>query len=383
MLTLQSPEKPGEKKMSAGNKKKLRTGFTTGAAAAAAAKAALQLILDTKPPESIEITFLTGEKRVISVFKSQKTSEKTAVCSVIKDAGDDPDVTHKAEIGARVSFYESDAYSDILIRGGEGVGTITKPGLEIPPGEPAINSGPRKMINQEIKACLLKYNTFGQVSVEIFVPKGVKLAKKTLNERLGILGGLSILGTTGIERPLSHEAYITTIDLALSVSDALNCTEVVFTTGRRSERYAQKIWNHKPKAAFIQIGDYFAKAVQLASSKSMTHCIFTVFFGKAIKIASGVACTHAKKSELKMSILADWVKQITCDIKFAEKIRNANTARHAFMIINEQHPIVIDYIGKKVIESAFKYSGSKMRIGCVILDYEGKTVFKRLDQVNK
>ena len=193
---------------------KLKKGFTTGAAAAAAAKAALLACLG-KVPGTVEISFLNGETKSISVHQVQQISPQTAEVLVIKDAGDDPDITHKALIGARVTLLDARAAararsgrsvspgkSDIRILGGKGVGVVTKPGLELPMGEPAINPGPRTMIKNSIKEA---FDIMGQppaaVSVEVFVPEGETLAKKTLNARLGILGGISILGTTGIVTP--------------------------------------------------------------------------------------------------------------------------------------------------------------------------------------
>jgi cobalt-precorrin-5B (C1)-methyltransferase len=248
-------------------KRKLKTGFTTGTAAAAAAKGALRYLLEGNMPSRVMIELLTGDKLAIPIHRCERLAEDEAKCTVIKDAGDDPDVTHKAEIGAEVKLAGpgSKNHNGIYITGGTGVGKITKPGLEMPPGEPAINSGPRKMIHQAIKDTLAKHGLQRAVSVEVFVPRGAEIAKKTLNARLGILGGISILGTTGLVRPMSHDAFIATIESALSVARASGNNRVVLTTGRRSERYAQQLWTHLPEEAYVQIGDFFKRSLEIAT----------------------------------------------------------------------------------------------------------------------
>lgn len=359
------------------NKGTLRTGFTTGTAAAAAAKAALQLLLDDIPPATVEITYLSGGTQTIPVYRCQREAIDTAVCTIIKDAGDDPDITHRAEIGARVTRRNTGPAGEVVITGGNGVGQVTKPGLEIPPGEPAINTGPQKMIRQEIGDCFASRNQSASIRVEVFVPRGEELAKKTLNARLGILGGLSILGTTGIERPMSHEAYVATIDSSLSVAAAAGCKRVVLTTGRRSERFAQTRWPQLPVESFIQIGDYFERSLKLAVQQGLRQVMLAVFFGKAIKMAQGLAHTHAAKSSLSLQVLAAWSQAATGDPGFAEKIRQANTARHAFGHIRETCPEVLKHVGKRVLASARQFAGKRMDVGCVVFDYAGNAVFER------
>jgi cobalt-precorrin-5B (C1)-methyltransferase len=359
------------------SKKKLRTGFTTGTAAAAAAKGSILCIIEKKTPEHVEIELLTGDPILIPIEQCVMEQPNTARCTVIKDAGDDPDITHGAEIGARVIVHEkSGGTNSVEITGGEGVGVVTKPGLEVPPGEPAINPGPRKMINQAILTVLNEHRRSAQVSVEIDVPRGGELAKKTLNERLGIIGGISILGTTGIVRPLSHESYTATIESALSVAEAMNNDRVVFTTGRRSERYSQNVWPDLPEEAFIQIGDYFEFSINAASRKKINSITIAAFFGKAVKMAQGIPCTHAAKSKLTLTRLADWASSEVNDSSLTEDILNANTARHAFDSIYGRHPELIAFVGKQVINSVKSFIKRKdVQIRSVIFDYEGKIAF--------
>ncbi len=362
-------------------KKKLRTGFTTGTAAAAATKGALQLIVDGKKPSRVRIRLLTGDDIHIPTRLCRLEKNGEAVCTVIKDAGDDPDVTNKAEIGARVSFQVSNGRQSsaktpvIIISGGQGVGRVTKPGLEVPPGGPAINPGPIKMITQAVHDILKKNGLNGKIQTEIFVPEGEKLAEKTLNARLGILGGISILGTTGVVRPMSHDAFIATITSALSVARACGMNKIVLTTGRRSERFAQQLWPSMAEEAFVQIGDFFKMSLEAASDKGFEQITLAVFFGKALKMAQGVPHTHAAKASLTLNKLAEWAMEIAGNRKFSDQILTANTARHAFDIIGNDYPKVIFYVGKQIVKSARRFAGKDIRIQSIIFDYTGDVVF--------
>ena len=366
--------------------KKLRSGFTTGTAAAAATKAALRMILEGKKPSRVRIRLLTGADIMIAIHRCSFRKSGEAICSVIKDAGDDPDVTHKAEIGARVKLLDSDERfgtgkrSQIIISGGEGVGRVTKPGLEIEPGQPAINPGPQKMITQAIEEVLKKHHRAGRVHTEIFVPRGRKLAEKTLNARLGIMDGISILGTTGVVRPMSHDAFIATIESALSVARACGLNRVVLTTGRRSERFAQDCWGRIAPEAFIQIGDFFKLSLKSAEKRGFVHITLAVFFGKALKMAQGVPHTHAAKSSLTLDKLSGWTLEITKDSELSHTISTANTARHAFEILREHHPEVVSHVGQLILESAKRFAGLKTKIRSVIFDYDGKVVFDSENQ---
>ncbi len=234
-------------------KRHLRTGFTTGATAAAAAKAAVVFLLEGRMPAEVSVALLTGGRIAIPIHSCRRTGDGAA-CTAIKDAGDDPDVTHGAEIGARVRLDDpagcGGGRPEIIISGGDGVGRITKPGLELPPGEPAINPGPRRMIAQAVGEALSAHAAARTVAVEIFVPRGVEIARKTLNARLGIVGGISILGTTGVVRPMSHDAFTATIAAGLcAASDSHS------GSGRNGRRKAscrsaisfKRAWSSPPK----------------------------------------------------------------------------------------------------------------------------------------
>lgn len=350
---------------------KLRSGFTTGAAAAAAAKAGLQLLLTGRAPQAVRIRFLTGEQTTIAVHSCQQTAPGKARCTIIKDAGDDPDITHGAEIGTEVTLEEVATPTTIRITGGIGVGVVTKPGLEIPPGQAAITPGPMTMITNSIKEVLKEHPTAAGIHVQIFVPEGERLSIKTLNARLGILGGLSILGTTGIVRPMSHDAYVATIEKAMDVARAADTLHLVLTTGRRSERFAQQRWPQLNEVAFIQIGDFFQKALSAAARRGFSSVTLAVFFGKAVKMAQNIPHTHAAKSELTLKTLARWTLDLTVDNNLAHEIATANTARHAFDPLQAKAPAVLRQVAEQARRCAEGFADHRLRVRCVIFDYDG------------
>ncbi len=355
----------------------LRTGFTTGAAAAAATKAALFFLLSKEPRDRVEIRFLTNEVCVIEINRSKRLSASSAESFVIKDAGDDPDVTHRAEIGARVSISEKKGNATVTILGGRGVGVVTKPGLEVEVGKPAINSGPVQMIREAVNDTLVAFDRCDRdVTVEIVVPKGKELAEKTLNARLGIMGGISILGTTGIVRPMSHDAYIATICSGIRVAEAMDVKTLVFTTGRRSERFAMALFPDISEEAFIQTGDFFRASLEAAGSATgINQVIITVFFGKAVKMAMGFPHTHAAKSELTMKTLSAWAREVSSDETLATNIARSNTARHAFTYIHPRHPDLIRRVGEEIRASALGFCHNRVAIRAMIFDFEGRVVF--------
>lgn len=358
--------------------KRLKSGFTTGVAAAASTKAALMFLLSGEAQKNVEIRFLTDKRCIIPILRTRAISPSTAESFVEKDAGDDPDVTHKAEIGARVSIKCRDKGDfKLTITGGKGVGIVTKPGLEVEVGQPAINFGPQQMIREAVNGVLKIFNSgHWDVNVEVVVPQGEELAKKTLNSRLGIMGGISILGTTGIVRPMSHEAYIATIHSGISVASAMGDDTLVFTTGRRSERFAMDLFPDFSDEAFIQIGDFFKASLEASLAASgIKEVIITVFFGKAVKMAMGYPHTHAAKSELTMNKLSKWALEIYSDETLARNIARSNTARHAFTFIFPDYPDLIGRVGERIQRSALEFCQNRLMIRAVVFDFNGAIVF--------
>lgn len=354
------------------HKRVLRQGFTTGTAAAASAKAALMYLISQDRPEVVQVSLLNGETMNIPL-DTVETDGSVCVATVIKDAGDDPDITHGARIGARVKLLPG--AGNVRISGGKGVGLVTKPGLEIPAGDPAINPGPRKMIRQSVEQVLTAYNRQDGVHVEIFVENGEILAKKTLNHRLGIEGGLSILGTTGRVKPLSHEAYTATIRSAMSVARACGAGHVVLTTGRRTEKYAQSFFPDLPEQTFIQIGDFFQMSMGYIADQGFPQVTLSVFFGKALKMAQGFPHTHAAKSGLIMDWLAGLAGEITGNKALTGKISRANTARHAFGMVYPKYPKVLEQVGFSMIRWALKFCNGATCVRAIIFDFDGNVAF--------
>lgn len=348
----------------------LKPGFTTGTAAAAAVKAALCFIVRGEVPESVKIPFLSEGFADIRPHRWERLAPDKALCTVIKDGGDDPDATDKAEIGAVVTL--ASGPSEIRIRGGRGVGRVTKPGLGLPISGPAINPGPVTMIQNAVADVL--GDTVQRVDIEIFVEDGEKIAEKTLNARLGIVGGISILGTTGVVKPLSHEAYIATIGSALSVAAASGLKQAVFTTGRRSERFAMQAFPALPAEAFIQIGDFFKDSLEKAVATGFQAVTLAVFFGKAVKMAQGAPHTHASKSDVSLGNLAGWVMDISGNRDLAHAVRNANTARHAFELFYPVCPGVVGGVGRAMIRWAETFSRGRLTVRSVIFDFDGQVI---------
>ncbi len=273
-------------------RERLREGFSTGACAAAAAKAAaLRLSNPDQRVDDVTISFPDGLERTMGVAWTRLTGRDSAEACVVKDAGDDPDVTDGAEIIAMVEIEAGEGKPDVKILGGTGVGTVTKPGLAINPGEPAINPVPRQMIRQAVLSEL--GNIRKNVKVTIKVPQGKRLAGKTLNKRLGIVGGISILGTTGIVKPISEAAWCATITVSMDVALAVGLDTVCLSTGRSSEEAAMRTLNLREEA-FIAMGDYVGFSLKEVASRPFKKVIIACQWSKLVKMAMGWNQTHVR-----------------------------------------------------------------------------------------
>ena len=358
---------------------KLREGFTTGTAAAAASKSALQFLLTGSPLNPISVTLPEGRVLNLALHRSLVNGD-VYQCSVIKDGGDDPDVTHGAEIGARVRILGASlGDTEIVFRAGEGGGQVTKPGLPVKVGEPAINPVPRQMIiwavEEALDAC--GASRAQQIEVEVFVADGETLAKKTLNPRLGIVGGLSILGTTGIVRPLSHQAYKETIEAALSVARAAG-GELVLSTGGKSERFVRRLLTNLPEESFVQIADFYGFSLEAAAKSGFYKVTHAVFIGKLVKMTMGLHYTHASIKNMDLGILGEIARNVGESEELIDKLTGANTARHALEIMEETNTTakIIPKLSQRAIEVSRKHSQGKLDIHLFLFDYSGQVIFK-------
>lgn len=355
-------------------KEKLRTGYTTGTSATAAAKASLLSIIQKQKILEIDVKLPKGNMIKIPIHSCEFDEEK-ARCSVIKDGGDDPDVTHGAEIIVDLSF--TDKVNEIEIDGGEGVGVVTKPGLGLEINKPAINPVPKKMINENIrdvgKEILLKKG----IRVVISVPKGRDLAPKTDNPRIGILNGISILGTSGIVIPFSTASYAASIRQNIDVSIAMGNDTVVLTTGGRSEDFAKKIVD-LPDHCFVQMGDFSGYTMQQCAKKEIKKAYVVGFIGKLAKMAAGVKQTHVKGSKVDMNFLSEIAKKCNASHDTIERILKANTARHVSEIIIEDNVKgFFEEICNKTFVHMKKYSEEKVSLDVILFDFDGNILARK------
>ena len=340
--------------------RRLRSGYTTGACAAAAAKAAVLLLLGRPRPESVEIPFPDGSRHGFAVHRCD-VQYGQAWASVIKDAGDDPDVTNGAEIKVGASFLPegkipADAVrleqTGIFLSGGAGVGRVTKPGLAVKVGEPAINPVPRRMILAAVLEGLGK-ETGKPLEIVISVPRGEELAEKTLNNRLGIVGGLSILGTTGIVHPVSAEAWTATIEASLSVAKEAGLAEVVLSTGRTSEKGAQTLLT-LPEEAYAMMGDYLEFSLLAAARRGFTTIHLAGMWAKIMKAALEIPQTHVRHGALEVTDgLALLARLGAADSSLLASLKEVNTARE---IHERLHAQGREDLIRAVCEAAKRYA---------------------------
>jgi cobalt-precorrin-5B (C1)-methyltransferase len=358
-----------------GRKRSLRTGYTTGTCAAAATKAALSALVSGNKLPKVNVSLPKDKHIVIDIAWIKFVDERSVTASVIKDGGDDPDVTNGAEIWSTVSLLESS--NKIMIDGGIGVGRVTKPGLGLEIGKAAINPTPLKMINQAIGEILEKQqkNRYG-LSILISVPKGEEIAKRTDNPRLGIIGGISILGTTGIVIPYSTASFAASIRQSIDVSIAMGSDSVILTTGGRSEDFARSIFgNSVADHAYIQIGDFIGFSIKQCAIKKIKKAYVIGFIGKLTKMAMGVKQTHVKGSNVDMNFLATLANRCGANNELVKKIKLANTARHVGELIDQSGlSMFYDVLCEEVHNHLSKDSPSDLQIKIILLDFTGKVI---------
>ena len=267
----------------------LHSGLTTGTCATAAAIAATIRLLKNEMPEEVPVLLPDGETIPVTVGYGEDYA------SVFKDAGDDPDVTNGLEI--RASVKPTDTFE---ILGGEGVGTFTLPGFDYPPGSPAINKAPREMIRQNLAAV-----TNNPLNITISVPEGEAIAKRTFNPRLGIEGGISIIGVSGIVKPFSEEAFINSIRKCMNVAKASGSDRVVINSGGKSERFVKALYPNLPQQAFVEYGNYIGETLKIAHELDIREITLGVMLGKAVKLAAGHLDTHSRKTTMDKAFISE------------------------------------------------------------------------------
>ena len=297
---------------------------------------------------------------------------------MIKNGGDDPDVTHGAEIIVELSFTKK--IDEIEIDGGEGVGIVTKPGLGLEINKSAINPIPKKMIDENLRESGKEVLTEKGIKVIISVPKGKELGPKTDNPRLGIINGISILGTSGIVIPFSTASYAASIRQNLDVAIAAGNDTVVLTTGGRSEDFAKKIVD-LPIHCFVQMGDFSGYTIQQCSRKNIKKAYVVGFIGKLAKMAAGVKQTHVKGSKVDMGFLAELAKKCNANENVIEGIKKANTARHVLEIIQENKiEGFFDLICEETYKHMKKHSEEKVPIDVILFDFDGNILARKSEQ---
>jgi cobalt-precorrin-5B (C1)-methyltransferase len=354
-----------------GDKKPLRTGWTTGACSAAAAKAAAIALVEQRPVKEIEVTLPIRKKHTFAVERCVYSSLE-ATCSVVKDAGDDPDCTHGAHLTATVSW--TDQPDTVELGGGQGVAVVTKEGLGLEVGGPAINPVPRKNITEMVREGAGTALATRGVRVIISVPGGLEMAKKTQNDRLGLLGGISILGTTGIVIPFSTAAYKASISQGIDVALAAGCGTLALTTGGKSEEFVMKATG-LPAEAFIQMGDFVGFSIRDAARKKVRKVVIGGMPGKMSKIAKGKMQTHAAGSDVDLEFLAQIAKEVGAPPEGVEEIRKANTARHVQEIVDRRQVAGYwDLVARYVCDHCRKHVADQLAVECILVDFAGKVI---------
>lgn len=346
-----------------------REGFTTGTAAAAATRAACLVLLDRGWPEAVDVPLPIGRTLRIPI-NTLNWRDATASCGVVKDAGDDPDVTHGAEIFATVRRVPQPG---IHLRGGTGVGTVTRPGLELPVGSPAINPVPQQMIRQAVSEVLGSAEPTPGIEVTISVPNGEELARRTFNGRLGIVGGISILGTTGIVRAMSTAAWRASVVQAIDVATANGIMHIVLTTGGRTEKFAAGLYPDLPELAFVEMGIFTGDSVRRAAERGATFVTIGCMIGKLSKIAAGRMQTHVAGNQVDCGFLAGLVRDLGGTAELATAIASANSARHVQELVQGAGLVrFFDRLCELAAQKCAAVAGEKLAVEAVLFDFGGQ-----------
>ncbi len=348
--------------MTAGPRRGLRTGWTTGTCASAAAEG----LLGGTPPGVVEVALPSGRRARFPV-----ESDAANRCWVVKDAGDDPDCTDGACLTARVERLANGSSS--VLRAGPGVGTVTKAGLGLPVGEPAINPVPRRMILAALAAVSAE-----PLTVTFSVPGGEAMAARTSNARLGIVGGISILGTTGIVRPFSTAAYRASVVQQVDVAAAQGERTMALATGSRSERAAVRLLPHLPDVCFVEVGDFTGIALRRAAAAGMRRVVFVGMAGKITKLAAGVMMTHFHRSKVDGELMADAARLTGAPPAVVDAATATATARHFFEVCVEEECVgPLELLCRRAAEACRRHARGALDVDVVMVDFDGERVVAR------
>lgn len=319
------------------NQKKLRFGYTTGSCAAGAARGAVRLLLGEDEISEVELMTPKGILLHLEIL-DRKRSENAASCAVRKDAGDDPDTTNGILVYAKVEKFliRSDMEDRIVIDGGIGVGRVTKPGLSQKVGEAAINPVPRAMILQAVEEIADQYHYEGGLKVTISVPEGEKIARKTFNPRLGIVGGISILGTSGIVEPMSEKALIDSIRVEMTQHAAIGEQYMLVTPGNYGADYLREHME-LPFEKNIKCSNYVGETIDMAVDMGVKGILFISHIGKFVKVAAGIMNTHSHSADARMEVLCSNAIRAGGDLACARSILQCNTTDEALRVLDENH----------------------------------------------
>lgn len=350
----------------------MRYGFTTGSCAAAAAKAAAYMLLSGRQKNTITIETPKGIPYTAEILEITR-GEKAVQCAVRKDGGDDPDITSGALINAEVSLTDHTRTqatdTRIHIDGGIGVGRVTKPGLDQPVGNAAINHVPREMIAKEVlEVCdLMDYK--GNLQVIISVPEGEAIAKQTFNPRLGIVGGISILGTSGIVEPMSNQALLDTIRVELNQRRAEGFDYVAVAPGNYGLDFMKKAYGYDLDKS-VKCSNFIGATIDMAVECGFTRMLLTGHIGKLIKVAGGIMNTHSKEADCRMELLSAFAIHEGAGADVAAKILDCVATEEAVRLLREagKQQEVMDYAMERIMFYLNKRAGGRMQIDCIMYD---------------
>lgn len=354
----------------------LHCGYTTGTCATAAAKAALQAWISKEEQEECEICLPSGEPIRLPVYSTEQTPE-VVCCSVRKESGDDPDITDGCLITASLRIRDrGDDTTHVTLKGGKGVGIVTLPGLGLEVGGPAINCTPRRMITEELVRLACRHSLHLEIEVTISVENGEELARRTFNPRLGIVNGISIIGTSGIVRPFSSEAFVASIRKEIQVAKAIGCTTLVVNSGAKSERFLKNYLEQQradfPVQAFVHYGNFIGETLKIAEQEAFPEIILGIMLGKAIKLAEGALDTHSQKVLMNKDFVVRLAQESGCSSATLRKIEQITLARELWNVLPEQESaaffdLVVSYCYKTCQPCL-----QKSHLTLLLIDEEGR-----------